>query len=113
MNRAVDIRLWAEDRNLIEGSNPAAQSLKLIEEIGEACGAIARMPAAEATGDEHKVRDLRAKAMDGIGDAFVVLTIMAAQLNARIEDCIELAWHEIRDRKGRMVDGVFVKEADL
>lgn len=27
--------------------------------------------------------------------------------------CIEMAWNEIKDRKGRMVDGVFVKEADL
>lgn len=27
--------------------------------------------------------------------------------------CIEMAWNEIKDRKGRMIDGVFVKEADL
>jgi len=28
-------------------------------------------------------------------------------------ECIDMAWNEIKDRKGRMVDGVFVKEADL
>lgn len=27
--------------------------------------------------------------------------------------CVDMAWNEIKDRKGRMVDGVFVKESDL
>ena len=26
---------WAQDRNLIKGSNPESQMLKLIEEVGE------------------------------------------------------------------------------
>jgi hypothetical protein len=30
-----------------------------------------------------------------------------------IEDCIDVAWNEIKDRKGKMVDGIFVKEEDL
>jgi hypothetical protein len=30
-----------------------------------------------------------------------------------IEQCIDLAWQQIRWRRGRLVDGVFVKEADL
>jgi hypothetical protein len=48
--------------------------------------------------------------MDSIGDAFVVLTILAAQKNLEIEECVVHAWHQIKDRKGRMVDGIFVKE---
>ena len=51
-------------------------------------------------------------AKDGIGDAIVVLTILAAQLGIHVEDCIEAAWQEIKDRKGVMRDGVFVKEGD-
>jgi hypothetical protein len=43
----------------------------------------------------------------------VVLTILAAQHDLAIEDCIEAAWHEIKDRKGVMRDGIFIKEADL
>jgi len=27
-----------------------------------------------------------------------------------IEECVVHAWHQIKDRKGRMVDGIFVKE---
>jgi hypothetical protein len=51
--------------------------------------------------------------IDGIGDAMVVLTILAAQHNVNLEACVAAAWDEIKDRKGRMINGVFVKEADL
>ena len=95
----INIRGWAEARNLVLGSNPQAQFTKLIEEAGEL-----------ATGIAKKRGDL---VMDGIGDVAVVLTILAAQHGVTIEACIEMAWDEIKDRKGRMIDGVFVKEADL
>lgn len=96
---AERIRGWASDRNLISGSTPEKQFTKLIEEVGELAAGIAR-------GRDEAI-------MDGIGDCFVVLTILAAQHGMDIEECIAAAWHEIKDRKGRMVDGVFVKEADL
>jgi NTP pyrophosphatase (non-canonical NTP hydrolase) len=99
VNRAADIRQWAHDRNIIEGATAHAQVTKLLEELGELAGGIAK-----------KKLD---KVADGIGDAVVVLTILASQHGLLIEDCIEAAWQEIKDRKGRMVDGVFVKEADL
>ena len=100
VNRFPFIRDWAFDRNLIEGSSPQAQFVKLIEEIGELAEGISKPGRTDA-------------ACDAIGDAVVVLTILAEQLNVKIEDCIELAWNQIKDRKGRMIDGVFVKEADL
>ena len=98
LNQFELIRRWAEDRNLIEGSDPFRQSVKLFEELGELAAGIAR--------------NQREAVMDGIGDAVVVLTILAAQHNMRIEDCIAAAWDEIKDRRGRMIDGVFVKEGD-
>jgi len=96
MNRLDDIRSWARDRNLIKGSEPRAQMLKLAEEMGELAGALAR--------GRHM------DAYDAIGDMVVVLTILSAQLDVFIEDCIDAAWEEIKDRKGRMVDGVFIRE---
>lgn len=99
MTQFDNIRRWAAARNLIQGSTPEKQFTKLIEEIGEL-----------ATGLAKKQNDL---VMDGIGDAVVVLTILAAQRGVNIEACIDMAWDEIKDRKGRMVDGVFVKEDDL
>jgi NTP pyrophosphatase (non-canonical NTP hydrolase) len=92
------IRQWATDRNLIEGSDIKSQFVKLIEEAGELANAIAKKNDIEFA--------------DAIGDMVVVLTIMAAQNGMMIEDCIDAAWQQIRDRKGKMVDGIFIKEAD-
>ena len=89
---------WASARNLIHGSDPKSQTIKLGEEFGELCAAVARGRTDEA--------------VDAIGDMTVVLTILAAQLGTRIEDCQDAAWEQIKDREGRMVDGVFVKEAE-
>lgn len=94
-----NIRRWAIDRNLIAGSTPDKQFVKLMEEVGELAAGLAR-------GNHDAVKD-------GIGDAVVVLTILAAQKGLLIENCIRAAWDEIKDRKGRMIDGVFIKEADL
>lgn len=96
MNTTVKIRNWAEDRNLIEGATPAAQFQKLGEEFGELGRALIE-------GDQ-------AKFQDAVGDMYVVLTILAAQKGTTIEECIDGAYDEIKDRKGKMVDGIFVKE---
>lgn len=95
---AERIRQWAHDRNLIEGSTMQAQCVKLMEEVGELAAAIARNQ-----DDEFS---------DAIGDCFVVLTILAAQRGLEIEACIAGAWDVIKDRKGRMVDGVFIRETE-
>lgn len=99
MNRLEDIRRWARDRNIILGATPQSQFVKLIEEVGELASGIAK--------GRHAV------IVDGIGDSVVVLTILAAQCGVTIEHCIEAAWNEIKDRKGEMRNGTFVKEADL
>lgn len=93
------IRQWAQDRNLIEGSTPASQMLKLTEELGELANAI----------NKNKKVEL----VDSVGDVVVVLTIIAQMYGFKIEDCVNHAYIEIKDRKGRMVNGTFVKESDL
>lgn len=90
------IQNWAWDRNLIDGSTTKAQMLKLMEEVGELAGGVCK-----AKADVIK---------DSIGDVFVVLTIIAAKMGWSIEECVQAAYAEIKDRKGRMVQGVFVKE---
>lgn len=145
---------WANDRNLLEGSNYKQQCLKLVEELGE-------------TADAAELRDY-AGMLDGVGDCYVVASIISAQLGSSIiiererhvrqhstalgavglvcaaaarskeQACLEAvacfintlereaaaegialldaalsAWETIKDRKGRMVDGVFIKEEDL
>jgi len=92
------IKQWAVDRNL-HTANPDKQMLKLFEELGELA--------------EGMAKDKPEQITDSIGDVYVVLTILSLQLGINIEDCIAEAYDEIKDRRGRMVDGVFVKESDL
>lgn len=98
MQEFIKIRGWAHARNLVHGSNPEKQMVKLVEEIGELAAGLAR--------------GNKAKAIDSIGDAVVVLTILAEQIGINIEECIVSAYDEIKDRKGKMVNGVFIKEGD-
>jgi NTP pyrophosphatase (non-canonical NTP hydrolase) len=92
------IRDWAIERGLHTGE-PSKQMLKLIEEVGELANGIAR-------GNKELV-------VDSIGDIYVVLTILAMQYQLDVEQCITAAYNEIKDRKGKLVNGVFVKEQDL
>lgn len=153
-----NIENWAEARNLIEGSTPKKQFIKLMEEFGELCSGVAK----------NKPDVIK----DSIGDCFVVTVILKCQfktnlfirpssldknfdvslilarvardaaiipksdlsaqvkleiicgivrhlmdvsflLDVDFESCVQAAWDEIKDRKGRMIDGVFVKEGDL
>ncbi|QKS70239.1 hypothetical protein FLK61_26115 [Paenalkalicoccus suaedae] len=93
-----NIEHWATERGL-DTADPSKQMLKLIEEVGELAGGLAK--------EQPYV------VMDSIGDVFVVIKILSMQLNIDFNDCIQLAYNEIEDRKGEMVNGVFVKEEDL
>jgi NTP pyrophosphatase (non-canonical NTP hydrolase) len=87
---------WATDRNIIGGTQPKDQMLKLVEEFGEL-----------STGLQKK-NDFYIE--DAIGDCAVVLCIIAAQCGMSFGKCLESAWDEIKDRRGQVVNGVFVKE---
>lgn len=92
------IRKWAIDRKL-DCADPDKQTIKLGEEFGELCQGIAK-------NNPDQV-------IDSIGDMYVVLTILSMQLNVDIQYCVQRAYNEIADRKGEMINGMFVKEADL
>lgn len=92
------IKDWAIDRNLHTG-DPAGQICKLFEEGGEIAKAF----------NKNNTADLK----DGIGDVIVVLTVLSLQLDLDITECVNLTYEEIKDRKGKLVNGVFVKEEDL
>jgi len=90
------IREWANKRGLYEHGDAKTQALKLVEEVGETCRAILKE-------DDHA-------AIDGIGDCVVVLTNLAELMGVEIEDCIEQAYNEIKDRTGHMNNGTFKKD---
>ena len=90
------IRLWANDRGLYDGGDPKTQALKLVEEVGETCRAILKEDAKEI--------------IDGIGDCVVVLVNLAELTGTPIEDCIQAAYDEIKNRTGKMNNGTFKKD---
>ena len=87
---------WFYDRNLIEGSTSKDQFHKLIQEC------------AELSDNLCKGKDTR----DDIGDVLVVLIGIAEQQGFDLQECLAIAYNDIKDRKGQMIDGIFVKESD-
>lgn len=92
------VEQWFIDHNL-QNADPNKQMLKLFEELGEVASGMAR-------NDLEEVKD-------GIGDTLVVLVGLSMQLDLDITECLEIAYNEIKDRKGKLINGVFVKEDDL
>ena len=93
-----NIEDWAIDRQLAS-AEPSKQFLKVIEEIGELA--------------EGMAKNRQEQIKDSIGDVYVTLVVLALQLDLDISECIKKAYEEIKDRKGKMVNGVYVKEEDL
>lgn len=92
-----EVAIWHYDRNLIGGSSDKDQFHKLIQEC------------AELSDNMCKGKDIR----DDIGDIIVVLINICERNKLDIADCLQVAYDDIKDRKGRMVGGVFIKESDL
>ena len=94
-NLIENVSQWAADKDILKKENAPKQLLKVLEEVGETAGALL------------KSKDEEIK--DGIGDSFVTLIILSKQLGLEPAECLEAAWNEIKDRTGKTVNGVFVK----
>lgn len=92
------IKQWFWEKDL-EKADPAKQGLKLMEEVGELAEGI--------------VKDDLELVVDSIGDITVVLIGLSLQLDLDFETCVRTAYNEIAERKGKVVNGVFVKEQDI
>ena len=99
MNELVlNVEEWAKAKGL-DKAESSKQFLKVMEECGEVASALAR-------GQEEELKD-------GIGDVIVTLIILAQQQGLTVEECLAFAYDEIKNRTGKMVDGVFIKADDL
>jgi NTP pyrophosphatase (non-canonical NTP hydrolase) len=98
MQNTIDkIIQWHKDRNLIDGSDDKTQTLKLLQELGELSDSVCK---------EKSI-------LDDIGDMLVVMINICERNQVSLEDCLKVAYEDIKDRRGKMIDGVFVKESDL
>jgi NTP pyrophosphatase (non-canonical NTP hydrolase) len=98
-NEFQPIRDWAKEKGIYEKGDIKTQTMKLQEEIGELANAVLKK--------EFLLTS------DAIGDCVVVLTSIAEFNGMKIEDCINAAFQVIKNRKGKMKDGNFVKDSEL
>ena len=93
----IKIIQWAEARKIIPNSNPESQLLKAVSEIGEL---------ADAT-----IKKDREAIVDSVGDVMVCLINYCALQDINLVNCMEIAYDQIKNRKGILLpNGVFQKE---
>ena len=90
------IRDWAKSRGIYDKGDSKTQYIKLMEESGELAQSLLRK-------DKPEIKD-------AIGDMVVVLTNLAHLENMKIEDCVKSAYDVIVKRRGKMINGTFVKQ---
>ena len=88
---------WGTQRGILPNPDMIAQFNKTMEETQELAQGI--------------VSQNKAEVRDAIGDIFVTLVMQTQAWDLSMNDCVAQAWNDIKDRKGKMVDGQFVKEA--
>lgn len=88
---------WSKEREL-NVQDAKLQTLKLMEEVGELSASL--------------LKDKKDELLDSLGDILVVLIILHQQLGFELEDSLNIAWNEIKDRNGKIIKGSFVKESD-
>ena len=93
------INKWAIDKGL-DKSNPKCQWMKVTEEIGEIRDVFLK---------PHDFADPEWSLKDAIGDSIVTLIVLCLQLGYDVEECLTIAYNDIKDRKGVMIDDNFVK----
>lgn len=89
------VKMWGREHKI---DNVLSQANKVTEEWGE-------------TVQEMNHGRFFEDFEDGIGDTLVSLIIFADIAGKDIRDCLEKAYDEIKNRKGKTVDGNFIKEA--
>jgi NTP pyrophosphatase (non-canonical NTP hydrolase) len=95
-NLQSEVIAWANQRDLIKPENCTKQLLKTVEEVGELCSATLKNDQ-EAT-------------IDAVGDVLVTLIIFCEQKGLNPVMCLASAYEEIKNRKGKTLNGTFIKE---
>jgi len=89
---------WAHDKGIFDNSGPIAQMSKMKEEV-------------EELDEEVLLNDKSLIRIKGeLGDVLVTAIIQAHFHGLSLADCLQQAHDKISKRKGKLVDGVFVKE---
>ena len=88
---------WSEARRIIPNATAESQLLKAFSEMGELADA-----------QNHNDLD---EIKDAVGDVMVCLINYCALRDIDLVDCLNLAYNQIKDRKGTLLpNGVFLKD---
>ena len=101
MHKTVDDKIdqWFEDRGIVANGKTMSQAIKTLEETTELIDAI----------NTNNLLEI----VDAVGDIYVTLRGVCVVEGIDLTECAELAYNEIKDRKGHLrADGTFVKEHD-
>lgn len=97
------IELLAVNKDL-DKADPKIQWMRVTEEVGEIRDVLLK---------PTKFKHPELALVDAIGDSLVTLIVLSRQLNIDPVKSLEVAYNEIKNRKGKMINGTFVKEEDL
>ena len=90
---------WMNAKQLFDRSSPLMQMEKMIEEVYEL---------------EHEVRGHnRSTVEDELGDVLFTAVVQAGMWNLDPTECLAKAVKKVISRKGKMINGIYVKESDL
>lgn len=115
----TNVEQWAKDKDLLHEENADKQFMKFMEEVFEfkfemqglknyqdSC----ELLDIEGTlGKNQMKRNMQLE----MGDIIVTLIVLCKQLDIDIVECLDMAYDKISKRKGKTVNGLFVKEEDL
>lgn len=116
LNQLVkDVIEWGNTRN-ITGPNAKAtlltQLAKSQEELTETRDAAVMWSNGHdfMRNKKGEIVETKLEIKDGIGDDTVTLILAAELAGLNFADCLQSAYDEIKNRKGKIIDGQFVKE---
>lgn len=116
------VKSWAADRKILTNGKIHSQAQKSLEEVGEVLEATAQLqivdefagafPELVGTHNFIKIKaDAVGRLKDAYGDVLVTLIVGTAVGKIDLTECLELAYNEIKDRKGYLSpSGKFIKE---
>lgn len=103
----ADVLRWAKDKDLLHSENAPKQFMKFIEEIFEFKSEFDFVCYLDV--NEHTFHGMELE----MGDIFVTLIILCEQIGIDPEECLSMAYEKISKRKGKTINGQFIKEEDL
>nr|DAL22768.1 MAG TPA_asm: NTP-PPase-like protein [Caudoviricetes sp.] len=108
---------WANDKDLLHSENADVQFMKFIEEVFEfktEFDYLCRIGKSleEVYSDYEQIETQKNMELE-MGDIFVTLIILCEDLGIDPVICLEMAYEKISKRKGKTINGTFVKSEDL